>query len=177
MDGENLPAQATGGWGPLVWATGGQASLGELREAGRLRATQCLLCELHVAGTHYSSHLRNQKEAWPAPHRGLGIGSTCNPSHLRGRQKHRAPQPTTTCCCSHSPGNTPTLLLPLSNTMGSAHTCLPMSLPRNPQRRAASATPPAWAKQDWVHWAWSAGNRGKPLQFSLTPDAGQAHNH
>lgn len=97
MDGENLLAQATGGWGPLVWATGGQASLGELREAGRLRATQCLLCELHVAGTHYSSHLRNQKEAWPAPHRGLGIGSTCNPSHLRGRQKHRAPQPTTTC--------------------------------------------------------------------------------
>ena len=120
MDGENLLAQATGGWGPLVWATGGQASLGELREAGRLRATQCLLCELHVAGTHYSSHLRNQKEAWPAPHRGLGIGSTCNPSHLRGRQKHRAPQPTTTCCCSHSPGNTPTLLLPLSNTLGTA---------------------------------------------------------
>ena len=36
------------------------------------------------------------------------------------KEKKRALQPITMRWCSHSPGNTPTLLLPLPNTLGSA---------------------------------------------------------
>ena len=78
-----------------------------------LQKTWCLLCGLQVTqhlfvwakgsgvggkcnvaplviyrqGTNHSSHLRNQREAWEAITRLLGIGSKCGPSHHRGQQK------------------------------------------------------------------------------------------
>ena len=39
-------------------------------------------------------------------------------------------QPSTICCCSHYPGNTPTLQLPLPNTLGGAQTLGHCPFPR-----------------------------------------------
>ena len=48
---------------------------------------QYFLHDLQAVGTNHSSHLRNQRGAWPATTRGLWTGSTCSPSHLRCWQK------------------------------------------------------------------------------------------
>ena len=50
-----------------------------------------------------------------------------NKIHLQPQPPQRAPQRKISqqhnnCCCSHSPGSTPALLLPLPNTLGSAKT-------------------------------------------------------
>ena len=49
-----------------------------------------------------------------------------NKNHWQPKPPQRAPQRTmrqnTTCCCSHSAGSTPALLLPLPNALGSAQT-------------------------------------------------------
>ena len=52
-----------------------------------------------------------------------------------------------------------------------------LSLPKTLPLGAASAATPAWAKWDRVLLAWSVGGRGKPLQFSLTPEVGMAQHH
>ena len=102
--------------------------------------------------------------------------------HLQSQSPQRlgkkALQQRTTCCFSHSPKNTPTLLLPLLNALGSPHTCLILSFPRTLQiGGAVCAAPPAWAKWDRVLLAWSSGGQGKSLQLSLTPEVGIACSH
>ena len=80
-----------------------------------------LLCRLQVAGTNCHSHL--QRWVWPATTRGLWIGITYSPSHLRG--SHRGGH----CNQVYSlllslPGNAQALLLPLQKALGAAYTCL-----------------------------------------------------
>lgn len=59
------------------------------------------------------------------------MGSTCSPSHLRGRQKKGgALQPSIIRYCSHSPGNKPALQLPLPNALGSSQTLYHCPFPR-----------------------------------------------
>ena len=74
-----LLAQATGGWIPPVWAKG----------SGGLSAMWCLLRDLHMAGIDHGSHLRGQREPWPATTGCLCLGSTCGPSHLGVGQKKK----------------------------------------------------------------------------------------
>ena len=49
----------------------------------------CLLHDLQVAGMDCGSCLRSQREAQLATTRGLRVGSTSDPSHLRGWQKRK----------------------------------------------------------------------------------------
>ena len=49
----------------------------------------------------------------------------------------RAPQLSTTCCCSHPPGNAPTLQLPLPNAPSCAHTCLITVISEDPTTRSS----------------------------------------
>ena len=63
-----------------------------------------------------------------------------NREHLRPQSpqtsaKKRALQPSTTCCCSHSPGNTPALLQPLPKTPGATYTCLTTVTSQGPATR------------------------------------------
>ena len=106
------------------------------------------------------------------------MGSTCDPSHLRGwqKEKKRALQPSTICCCFHSPGNTPTLQLPLPNALGSAQTLGHCLFPKPTTRKGWCSTS-FMAKWDRVLLEWSAGGRGKPPQLSLIPEVGAAHCH
>ena len=64
-------SQATGDQVLLMWATDGQAPLVWAKGSGGLSMMQCLLCDLQVAGANHSSHLRKQREAWPATTRDL----------------------------------------------------------------------------------------------------------
>ena len=52
-----------------------------------------------------------------------------------------------------------------------------LCLPKILQLEAAGAAPPLWAKQDEVLLAWPTGGEGKPLQLSLAPEVGMAHQH
>ena len=70
---------ATSGQTPIMWAKGIRG----------LCVTWCLLHDLQVAGTDCGGHLRGQREAWLATTGGLSVGSTSNPSHLRGWQKRK----------------------------------------------------------------------------------------
>ena len=74
-----LLVQATGGQAPIVWAKGIRG----------LSATWCLLHDPQVAGTGCGCCLRGQREAWLATTGGLGVGSTSDPSYLRGCQKRK----------------------------------------------------------------------------------------
>ena len=56
---------------PLVQATGGQAPLVWAKVSRGLSMMALLLCDLQVVETNHSSHLRNQKGAWPGITRGL----------------------------------------------------------------------------------------------------------
>ena len=78
-----------GDWALLVQATGGQAPLVWAKGIRGLSATWCLLHELQGTGTDCGSHLRGQREAQFATSGGLGVGSTCDPNHLRGWQKRK----------------------------------------------------------------------------------------
>ena len=92
MGGEAPLAQATGDWVSLVWAKG----------SGGISVTWSPLCNLQVAETNHSSYLRNQSGTWP-----------------QRSVKKQALQPEPLIgCCSHSPGNTPTLLLPMLKAPG-----------------------------------------------------------
>ena len=64
--------------------------------------------EVGVACHHYESMKRHHLQ----------------PQSPQRSAQRRALQPSTTRCCSHSPGNTYTLLLPLPNTLG---TCLKLT--------------------------------------------------
>ena len=55
----------------LVWAMGGRAPLEWAKGIGGLSAMWCLLHDLQTVGTNDSSHLRNQRGAWPTTTRGL----------------------------------------------------------------------------------------------------------
>ena len=90
--------------------------------------------------------------------------------------KKRALQPSTTHVWSHIPGNTPTLLLPLPKSPGSAHTCLITVTSQDPATRRACAATPVSAKWDRVFLAWSTGGRGKPPQLALSPEVCVAHH-
>ena len=100
---------------------------------GWLSTMGCLLSSTGVGIKN--GHLRHQRWAWPATTR---VGSVSRhhlgPRHLRS--KNRALQPSTTCCCSHSPGNIPILLLPLPNVPGTTYTCLTTVTSQGPATRS-----------------------------------------
>ena len=50
-------------------------------------------------------------------------------------KKKRALHPSTIHFCSHSPGNTPALLLPMPNTLGTAYICLIIVASQDPATR------------------------------------------
>ena len=78
-----------GDWALLVQATHGQAPLLWAKGIRGLSAIWCLLHDLQVAGTDHSSRFRGQREAWLATTGGLLVGTTSDPSHLRGCQKRK----------------------------------------------------------------------------------------
>ena len=80
-----------------------------------------LLCWLWVMGTKCHIHLRLQRWEWLATTMGLWTGTICSPKSPQGSAQRRALQTSTTHCCSHIPGNTPVLLLPLLNVLGAAY--------------------------------------------------------
>ena len=90
------------------------------------------------------------------------MGSTFDPSHLRGWQKRkkRALQPSTILCCSHSPGNTHPAAAN-AKCFGRCPDTWSLCLLKTLQLGAAGAAPPAWAKWDRVLLEWSAGGRGQ----------------
>ena len=88
--------------GPLAWSPGGRGKLqqrSQTPDVGMATTTR-------GSGNRY--HL-------------------CPQSPQRLAQRRRL-QLSTTCCCSHSPENVHTLLLPLSNTPGTSHTCLKITV-------------------------------------------------
>ena len=87
-----------------------------------------LLHDLQVVGTDHSNHLRNQRGVRVLPPLGF-----CEQAQRLA--KKRALQPSTTPCCSHSPGNTPALLLPMPNTLGTAYICLIIVASQDPATR------------------------------------------
>ena len=110
--------------------------------------------------------LRGQRETWLATTRSLRVGSTCGPSHLRGRQKKKV-------YCNQEPHvialGPLRILLPCSchcQILWAVPRCLITSLSKTLRVGAAGVAPPAWAKQDRVLLAWSAGGRDKPPQLS-----------
>ena len=48
---------------------------------------------------------------------------------------------------------------------------------QDPATRSSWAAPPVWAKLERVLLAWSKGGGGKPLQLTLIPEVGMAHNY
>ena len=105
------------------------------------------------------------------------MGSTCNPSHLRGWQKKEG-----TATKHHM------LLLSLAwehvHTAAITTKCtgqLPvtwsLSIHRNLQLGAACAAPPVGARQDKVLLAWYTGDGGKSLKLSLAPGVGVPSYH
>ena len=102
--------------------TSHQAPLGAKGSWG-LSATRCLLHNLQMVGTDHSSHLRNQRGYGQPP---LGVNEQASPAILVTLQvgKKRVLTPSTNHWYSHSPGNTPTLLLPLPYILGTAYICL-----------------------------------------------------
>ena len=97
-------------------------------------------------------------------------------SGVAKKEKKRALEISTICCCSHSPGNMPILQLPLRNIWGDPQT-QSLSLTKTLQLGATGTAPPSWAKWDRVLLVWSEGSRGKPPQLSLIPEVGMAHCH
>lgn len=87
--------------------------------------------------------------------------------------KMRVLQTSTIRCCSHSPGNTPILQLPLPNALVVPSTWS-LSLPKSLQLGALGAAPPGWTNWGRVLLVRSAGSRGKPPQLSLMPEDGMA---
>ena len=81
------------------------------------------------------------------------------------KEKKRALQPSTVHC-SHFPGNTPALQLPLPNALGGAQTTWSLSYPKTLQLGAAGTVAFAWTKWHRVLRAWSAGGGGKPPVIS-----------
>ena len=86
----------------------------------------CLLPYLQVAGMDLGGSLEargrrgllplgafEQLHLWPQ-----SLQGSANQKQKKKKKKKRALQQSTTCC-SHCPGNTPTLQLPLPNTLGS----------------------------------------------------------
>ena len=106
------------------------------------------------------------------------MGSTCDPSHLRGWQKKKI-----IGHCNQAPYAV--ALTPLGTHPPSSCHChsgqwpdtWSLSLCKMLQLGAAGAVPPAWAKWDRVLLAWSAGDKDKPPQLSLIPEVGVAHCH
>ena len=123
-------AQATGGEKPLAEAMGDQALLLQAKGSWRLSATWCLLRDLQAAGMDSSSCLGGQREAWPATLGDCEWAPPVAPVTSGLEKKKRALQPSITHCCNHSPGNIPTLQLPLPNALGGAQTLGHCPFPR-----------------------------------------------
>ena len=79
------------------------------------------------SGGNCRSHLRLQKWARPATTRGPMNRYHLQPQPPHGSLLRRALQLGTTHCCSHSPGNAYTQLLPLPKALGAAYTTLRVS--------------------------------------------------
>ena len=93
-------------------------------------------------------------------------------------KKKRELQLSTTYCCFHSPGITPSLLLlPLSNALGGAYACLITVTSQDPAARSSLCSTSCMAKWSGVLLVWSIDGGGKPPQLSLTPQVGMAHHH
>ena len=110
---------AIGGWAPLVWAKG----------RGRVK------CNVEPLARSTDRRAKPQKSSQKPE-------GSVNRLHLWAQSPQRsverwALQPSTNCCCSYSPGNTPTLLLPLPNTPGSIHTFLITAISHNPATRSS----------------------------------------
>ena len=54
-----------------MWAIGDHTLLVWAKGSGELSVMMCLLSDLLAVGTKHSSHLRNQREIWPATTRGI----------------------------------------------------------------------------------------------------------
>ena len=105
--------QATSSQAPLLWAKGisGLSAMGASCMIYRWQGkTAAVISE--ARGKHGLAPLGACEWAPPATPVTSGIGK---------KEKKRALQPSTKHCCSHSPGSTPTLLLPLTNILGSTH--------------------------------------------------------
>ena len=122
----------------LVWAMGGQAPFVWAKGSGGLSATWCLLHDLKVPGMDLGSHLRDQREAWPQNTQGLGVGSMCGPSHLKGWQtKNRALQPSTSHCYPTPLGTYPPAAATPKCSGQQAPRCLITVLSQDPATRSS----------------------------------------
>ena len=99
-----------------------------------------LLQGLQVVGANHSSHTRVGHGLPPLGSRCLGpsvIPVHRWPQAPQMSAKKRELQPSTTHCCSHSPGNTPALLLPLPHIPGTTYTCLITVTSQGPATRSS----------------------------------------
>ena len=104
---------------------------------GGLNAMKHLLCGLQAAGAHHSTYLRHQRWAWPTTTKGPVNRHYLQPQSPLRSAKKRALQPNTTHCCSPSPANVPTLLLPLPNASGATYTCPITVISQGPARKSS----------------------------------------
>jgi len=102
----------------LVWAMGGQETLVWAQGSGVLSMT----CS---TGSKNGQWWLSRPEGGVACHHGGPVGELHlrpqPPPGLAKKKKKGGTATEHTLCCSHSPGNTPTLPLLLPNTPGSAH--------------------------------------------------------
>ena len=77
----------------------------------RLSGTRCFLHGLQVAGANHQLSLTGE----------VGMAH-CHWGYLNKSLAAPTNSEDTTCCCSHSPGSTPALLLPLPDALDSAQT-------------------------------------------------------
>ena len=114
------------------------------------------------------------------------MGSSCDPSHLRGWQKKRRRRRH----CNQAPYAVALTSLgthpPCScqcQTLWAAPRHLVTVHSQDPTTRSIWCSPPtptpAWAQWNRVRvlLAWCAGGGGKSPQLSLTPEVGMAHGH
>ena len=121
-----------GDWVLLMQATSVQAPLVWLRASGAsvLLLSSCMIYRWQGQTVAVVSEARGKRGLPP-----LGTCEWAQPatpvtSGVGKKEKNRALQQSTMCCCPYSPGNTPTLQLPLSNTLGRAQTLGHCPFPR-----------------------------------------------
>ena len=90
------------------------------------------------------------------------------PSHLRGWQKREYSNPSTIHCCSHSLGNTPTLLLPLPNSPDNVNTCLITVPSQDPTTRSSLFSTSYIGCVGWGASCMVYRWQGQPPQLALS---------
>ena len=121
MGGEKPLAQAVGNWALLMQVTGSWIPLGWAKGSRGLSVMWCLLHDLQAAGM--DSGGISEAEGGIACHNwGPVTGLHLQPQSPQGlaKKKKRGEKKNTTQGSSHSPGNTPTMQLPLANALGRA---------------------------------------------------------